>query len=118
MVTKSGYKAEFTNVRPECRKDQEVILSVRPEEFLLNRDANAPGIAATVDDCVFLGLMTHYFVHLESGEEVEIIQESSIDSIIEPGTKIRLTLNTEKVNAFTADGSRNIMTGVRNDCVG
>ena len=52
------------------------------------------------------------------GEEVEIIQESSIDSIIEPGTQIRLTLNTEKVNAFTADGSRNIMTGVRNDCVG
>ena len=98
--------------------EHDIILSVRPEEFLLNRDANAPGIAATVDDCVFLGLMTHYFVHLESGEEVEIIQESSIDSIIEPGTKIRLTLNTEKVNAFTADGSRNIMTGVRNDCVG
>ena len=116
VVTKSGYKAEFTNVRPECRKDQEVILSVRPEEFLLNKDHSAPGISATVDDCVFLGLNTHYFVHLESGEEVEIIQESSIDSILEKGTKIRLTLNTDKVNVFNADGSANILTGVRNDC--
>ena len=118
LHTTSGYTVALHNVEPEQQKDQDIILSVRPEEFLLNRDANAPGIAATVDDCVFLGLMTHYFVHLESGEEVEIIQESSIDSIIEPGTKIRLTLNTEKVNAFTADGNRNIMTGVRNDCVG
>ena len=116
VVTKSGYKAEFTNVLPEFRKDQEVILSVRPEEFLLNKDASAPGIAAKVDDCVFLGLNTHYFVHLESGEEVEIIQESSIDSIIEPGTEIRLTLNTDKVNVFTADGASNILTGVCNDC--
>jgi iron(III) transport system ATP-binding protein len=93
-----------------------VVLSVRPEEFLLNRDANAVGIGAIVDDCVFLGLMTHYFVHLESGEEAEIIQESSIDSVIEPGTKIKLTLNTEKINLFTADGSVNILTGVCNDC--
>ena len=117
IVTTSGYKAELTNVLPKYQKDQDIILSVRPEEFLLNRDADAEGIGAIVDDCVFLGLMTHYFVHLESGEEVEIIQESSIDSIIEPGTKIKLTLNTDKVNVFNADGSANILTGVQNDCV-
>ena len=116
LVAPSGYKAEMTNVLDQYKKDQDVIMSVCPEEFLLNRDADAEGILATVDDCVFLGLMTHYFVHLESGEEVEIIQESSIDSIIEPGTKIRLTLNTEKVNIFTADGSANMLTGVCNDC--
>ena len=116
LVTKSGYKAELDNVQDQYKQSQDVILSVRPEEFLLNRDANAEGISAVVDDCVFLGLMTHYFVHLESGEEAEIIQESSIDSVIEPGTKIKLTLNTEKVNIFTADGSANILTGVCNDC--
>ncbi|MDD5931674.1 MAG: ABC transporter ATP-binding protein [Oscillospiraceae bacterium] len=116
VITKSGYKAEFTNVQPAYQKDQEVILSVRPEEFLLSKDAAGPGISATVDDCVFLGLNTHYFVHLESGEEVEIILESSIDSIIQPGTQIKLTLNTDKVNVFTADGSANILTGVCNDC--
>ena len=118
LVTASGYRAQMNNVQEKYRTAQDVVMSVRPEELLLSRDADAPGISATVDDCVFLGLMTHYFVHLESGEEAEIIQESSIDSIIEPGTKIRLTINTDKVNLFTADGSANILTGVQNDCAG
>ena len=116
VVAPTGYKAEMTNVLPEYQFDQDIVLSVRPEELLLNRDVNAEGIPAIVDDCVFLGLMTHYFVHLESGEEAEIIQESSIDSTIEPGTQIKLTLNTEKLNIFTADGSANMLTGVCNDC--
>ena len=111
----SGYRAEIHTVRPEQQKEQEITLSVRPEEFLLDRDSTE-GISAIVDDCVFLGLNTHYFVHLSSGEEVEIIQESSIDSIIEPGSEIKLKINTDKVNLFTADGDENILTGVCNDC--
>ena len=116
LETLSGYRAEIDTVRPEQQKNQDIVLSVRPEEFLLDR-SSTDGISAVVDDCVFLGLNTHYFVHLSSGEEVEIIQESSIDNIIEPGSEIKLKINTEKVNLFTADGSENILTGVRNDCV-
>ena len=115
LETLSGYRAEIHTVRPEQQKEQEITLSVRPEEFLLDRD-RTEGISAIVDDCVFLGLNTHYFVHLSSGEEVEIIQESSIDSIIEPGSEIKLKINTDKVNLFTADGEENILTGVCNDC--
>ena len=115
LETLSGYRAEIHTVRPEQQKEQEITLSVRPEEFLLERDSTE-GISAVVDDCVFLGLNTHYFVHLSSGEEVEIIQESSIDSIIEPGSEIKLKINTDKVNLFTADGEENILTGVCNDC--
>ena len=115
LETLSGYRAEIHTVRPEQQKEQELTMSVRPEEFLLDRDSTE-GISAVVDDCVFLGLNTHYFVHLSSGEEVEIIQESSIDSIIEPGSEIKLKINTDKVNLFTADGEENILTGVCNDC--
>lgn len=115
LETLSGYRAEIHTVRPEQQKEQEITLSVRPEEFLLDRDSTE-GISAIVDDCVFLGLNTHYFVHLSSGEEVEIIQESSIDSILEPGSEIKLKINTDKVNLFTADGEENILTGVCNDC--
>lgn len=115
LETLSGYRAEIHTVRPEQQKEQEITLSVRPEEFLLDRDSTE-GISAIVDDCVFLGLNTHYFVHLSSGEEVEIIQESSIYSIIEPGSEIKLKINTDKVNLFTADGEENILTGVCNDC--
>ena len=115
LETLSGYRAEIHTVRPEQQKEQEITLSVRPEEFLRDRDSTE-GISAIVDDCVFLGLNTHYFVHLSSGEQVEIIQESSIDSVIEPGSEIKLKINTDKVNLFTADGEENILTGVCNDC--
>ena len=125
LETLSGYRAEIHTVRPEQQKEQgtrlvvergeKITLSVRPEEFLLDRDSTE-GISAIVDDCVFLGLNTHYFVHLSSGEEVEIIQESSIDSVIEPGSEIKLKINTDKDNLFTADGEENILTGVCNDC--
>ena len=115
LETLSGYRAEIHTVRPEQQKNQDITMSVRLEEFLLDRDSTE-GISAIVDDCVFLGLNTHYFVHLSSGEEVEIIQESSIDSIIEPGSEIKLKINTDKVNLFTADGEENILTGVCNDC--
>ena len=114
LETASGYRAEIKGVRNEYRKDQDIIISVRPEEFKLSEGGDE-GIAATVKSCVFLGLNTHYFVTLSTGEDAEIIQESSIDSIIEPGSEIRLTINTQKVNLFTSDGSANILSGVINE---
>ena len=104
-----GYKEEIPGVLPEFRQNQPIILSIRPEELILNPNADY-GIKATVDDCVFLGLNTHYFIHFDTGDQAEIIQESSIDKIIEPGTKVNLTINTEKVNIFTADGCRNMLS--------
>ena len=109
------YKAELNTVAEPYKKTQDVTVSVRPEELLLNRDPNAYGIHAVVKDAVFLGLNTHYFVKLDDGEDAEIIQESSIEDTLTPGARITLTVNTEKVNVFTADGSRNILTGVKND---
>ena len=73
-----------------------------------------PGIKAVIRDSVFLGLNTHYFVEMETGEEAEIIQESRIDSILPPGTNVLLTLNTEKANAFDARSTLSIMPGVHN----
>ncbi len=111
------YTAAVPHVLPEFRQEQEITISIRPEEFLMDRQPGR-GLKAIVDDCVFLGLNTHYFMHLTDGTQVESIQESTIDSVIAPGTEISLTINTEKVNLFTADGSRNILEGVCNDCEG
>lgn len=109
------YSAELLTVAEQYKSSQNVQISVRPEEFLLNRDENAYGLKGTVTDAVFLGLNTHYFVNLDSGEDVEIIQESSIEDTLSRGARISLTINTEKVNVFLADGSENILNGVKND---
>ena len=114
-LTVCGHTVELNTVAAENMQSQDVVVSVRPEELLLNRDSNAPGIKAVVKDAVFLGLNTHYFVKLASGEDAEIIQESSIEDTLSAGAEISLGINTDKVNVFTADGSRNILTGVKND---
>lgn len=114
VILPDGYSFAVDTVKSEEIKDQKVIASIRPEEFVV-QDSSLPGIEAVIDDSVFLGLNTHYFVHLKTGEAIEIIQESKIDSIIPKGTEIHLIVNGEKVNLFTADGSKNILTGVRND---
>ncbi len=110
----NSFEIPMPNIRPEYLKKQKVTISVRPEELLMQK-GEGDGIKATVDDSVFLGLNTHYFMHLEDGTEVESIQESTIDSIIPNGSVIRLMINTQKVNLFTEDGAANILTGVQND---
>lgn len=109
-----GYKLEMTNVLEEHKKDQKITVSIRPEELLISSD-DVEGMKAIIDDSIFLGLNTHYMVHTSDGTRMEIIQESKIDSIIPKGSTVNLTVNAEKVNLFTEDGSKNILTGVKND---
>ena len=102
-----GHAVQLDNIDPEA-VSQAVKVSVRPEEFVIQRDATAPGVSATVDDSVFLGLNTHYFVHLDSGEKVEIVMESEIENSVPKGTAIELAVKTHKINVFTADGARTL----------
>ncbi len=115
LVLPGEYKVELTNLIPEEIKDRKVIASIRPEELKVEEAGSAAGLKATVDDAVFLGLNTHYFVHFENGEKAEIIQESQIDSIIAKGTKISLSIKTEKINVFDESGNKNLVKGVIND---
>ncbi len=109
-----NYEVEVDTIRDEEKKNQKVKASIRPEEFIVDTESDE-GIKAVIDDAVFLGLNTHYFVHFEDGETAEIIQESKIDSIIEKGREIRLGIKTEKINIFDETGSRNLVKGVVND---
>jgi iron(III) transport system ATP-binding protein len=108
------YEFPMPNVQGRHKAAQKITASIRPEELLMNTE-KGKGLKAVIDDCVFLGINTHYFMHLEDGTGVVSIQESTIDSIIAPGTEISLSVNTQKVNIFNADGSANLLDGVVND---
>ncbi len=114
LALPGNYEVEVPTILPEEIKDQPVKASIRPEELVVDVN-NKDGINATIDDAVFLGLNTHYFVHFDDGEKAEIIQESQIDSMIPKGATIKLGVKTEKINIFTEDGSRNLVSGVTND---
>jgi len=98
---------ELDNARPGRMP---VLASIRPEEFFITE---GDGIPATIDDSVFLGLNTHYFVRLASGPRVEIVQESTIMEILKPGARVRLGIKQQKINVFGDGGEVSLMKGVR-----
>ena len=115
VLSVSGAKTELTTLRPEEVRDQKVVVSIRPEEFVISKDGD--GIQATVESSTFLGLNMHYFLKLATGEEVQVIQEAELDECLKDGEQVRLNLKAGKINVFCEDGSRSLMRGVINDNV-
>ena len=114
-IVVGDYEAQIDTVAPENMKDQPIKLSVRPEELRIADESDEAGLKGTITDAVFLGLNTHYFVKLDNGLDVEIIQESELTLTRAIGSRVNLTINTGKVNIFNEDGSANLLTGVQND---
>jgi iron(III) transport system ATP-binding protein len=93
---------------------QDVVVSIRPEEMEIDLTSDS-GIHGVVENYQFLGLNTVYFVRMFNNVRLEIVQESTIDSIIEPGTKVTLKIKEDKINLFDKEGKTNLVKGVRND---
>lgn len=109
-----NFAVEVDTLKQENIKNMKVKVSIRPEEFVIS--GTDQGIDAVIDSSIFLGLNTHYFVHLvENNEKVEVIQESEIDGILSPKTHIKLLVKKEKINIFTEDGETNLVDGVRDE---
>jgi iron(III) transport system ATP-binding protein len=109
------YEIVMDNIDPTVAQEEEVLVSVRPEELMvIQSQKDRDGLSAVVDDSVFLGLNTHYYVTLETGEKAEIIQESQIGSIFPPLSRIHLAVKIEKINVFSSKTERSLMIGVTN----
>lgn len=109
LALNGSYRVNLPMLRTQV--DQEVICSVRPEEFVISLETEN-GLKGMVKDIVYLGLNTHYFIQLECGDTVEVIQESSIDDTLQNGTAVTLQVKKEKINVFDASGNRNLVKGV------
>jgi iron(III) transport system ATP-binding protein len=103
-----SYSEELSNIqlpKSHAQKAINVQISVRPEEFIMTEDQT--GLKATIVHSVFLGQNTHYFVDLESGQRVEITQESKTTQILDPGHTIYLKVKKDKINVYDAEGELN-----------
>ena len=106
------YSVPMENLSRSADDGQAVKVSIRPEEFIINREGS-DCIPAVVRSSVFLGITTHYFVETADGREMEVIQNSDIWDIIPDHTPIRLGVQPHKINVFTEDGSHSLI--VRRD---
>lgn len=105
------YKIQIDNLIEN--KESKVKVSIRPEDFIIKREGC--GLRGIVKDNMFLGTNTHYLVDLENGETVEIIQESSIDKLLDRNSQVVLNIKKDKINIFDFTTEENILQGVVND---
>ena len=109
-----GYALALDNLDAEASHGQQVLVSVRPEEFVETAD----GIPALIRERTFLGRYANYaidaatLVRPEDAEPIAYTPDLSHgDRIHAMGEQIRLGLNPRKVNVFTADGEKNLTRG-------
>lgn len=114
VVFNDNYEEKMDNLKVENSSDElPVKVSVRPEEFIIVKSGQ--GMSAAIISSIFLGINTHYFVELETGEHLEIIQESTTEKILEPKTKIGLKVKKKKINVFDNKGEINYTKGDVNE---
>ena len=115
VVFNDGYTMPMDNLSEDAVDGMEVIVSVRPEEFSIQKD----GVKCKIKNKVFLGKYNTYF--LEFPENMLIPDQPSIEfsqdlghaeRLLDIDEEVVLRPNPAKVNIFTADGSRNLLKGV------
>ncbi len=97
----------FTMENLNIQQDLPVMLSVRPEDFILNKE-DQKGLKGIIRDSYFLGINTHQIIELtHNNQTVEVIQESSLENLSEKGEAVYLKIKKHKINVFSADGKTN-----------
>ncbi|CJV79714.1 ATP-binding component of ABC transporter [Streptococcus pneumoniae] len=90
-------------------EEQAIHVSIRPEEFIKDKSGDIEG---TISDSVYLGLNTEYFIETGFASKIQVSEESTFEEDLQKGNRIRLRINTQKLNIFSADGSQNLIKGV------
>jgi iron(III) transport system ATP-binding protein len=105
VVFQNGYQIDLDNLGPVI-DGQEVVISIRPEEFSVQPD----GLPCMIRSRVFLGKYVNYT--LEFAPDMLVSDQATIEfsqdlghakQIFEVGDNITLRPNKAKINIFTAD---------------
>lgn len=98
IVLGNQYQEKMPHISDRAKSGDTVLVSVRPQEFMISHEP--VGLKGTVIRSMFLGINTHYFIHLEQGEEVEVIQDADAVELIPEGTTVYLKVKPNKINIF------------------
>lgn len=116
VVFRNGYETEMPDLADSVQDGQEVVISVRPEEFSLNEK----GLDCEIISRTFLGKYTNYFLKfddsmvVEDQASIEYSQDlGHVDKILDVGEKIRLRPNPNKINVFTKDMEQSLIKDVK-----
>lgn len=107
VVFNNGYKEIMHQLDESVENNMKVLVSVRPQEFIFSQEDK--GIKGTVKSSMFLGLNTNYFVELENGKTIEVLQDSDAGVLIENGVAISLQVKVNKINVFHKESEKTLI---------
>ena len=107
-----NFEFEMNNIQ-EGISNTDVLVSVRPEEFVISET----GLPFVIKNRVFLGKYMIYEVTLKDNAdrdiEVQLSQDiGQTERLFDVEETIHLNLNVSKINIFTQDGEKNLIQGV------
>lgn len=106
----TGYVIQVSGL-VTLEKGQEVLVFVRPEEFIFAPEGE--GMKGKVTIKRFLGKYITYFIDFGTGEPMEITADtSSAEKIYEPGEEVWMTVNTRRINLFDPTTETTLVEGV------
>jgi len=115
VVFGDGYQIQMDNLG-SVEAGQDVIISVRPEEFSVQED----GIQCNISSRIFLGKYVNYTLTfppemlLPNQSSIEFSQDlGHAERIFEVGDSVTLRPNKAKINIFTADQTMNLIEDVK-----
>ena len=115
VVFNNGFSIFMDNISSEAKDGEEVVISVRPEEFSISEN----GIDGKILSRVFLGKYTNYFLEfapgmvLDNQPSLEYSQDlGQADRIFDEGESIKLLPNKKKINIFTKDMEKSLIKDV------
>lgn len=118
VIFRSGYRMKMENLKDEVENNQEIIISIRPEEFSIDES----GLEFIVKTSTFFGKYNNYEIETEREEKYDLNMtlEFSQDighsiKMYNIGEKIYLKPNSKKINIFTMDGERSLIKGVESN---
>lgn len=106
LVLSDTYSEEIEILKKA--KDQDVLCSIRPEEFVICKDGGE-GIHGIVRESTYLGLNTHYYIETAGGETMEIVEESSLEDDLKENQPVVLRVKKNKINVFNQAGDINLV---------
>lgn len=112
----NGYEVKMDTLKDEVKDGQNIIIAVRPEEFILSNI----GLKTKVKNATFLGRYTNYEITfndreiLDNQAAIELSQDiGTAEKIYSKEDNLYLEVNPKKINVFTEDGDENLIKGVK-----
>ncbi|PQD94039.1 polyamine ABC transporter ATP-binding protein [Pradoshia eiseniae] len=106
-----NYRINLDNLTSKAINGREVIVAIRPEEFVMANDRS--GLHARVKHRNFLGKYINYELLLDSGESIEYSQDTNqTNQFLNVDDDIFLKAIPAKINVFSRDGEENLISGV------